>query len=326
MRLYLLRLLCVPLLLLLSLQTQAQNSIAVPSDSKFVLQVDLQALRHSKVGASLMEMAKKAAMEEMGNNSHKGELSQEKIKEVVGFDPFEDVQGIVICASDFEHPEKSMLGMVRLKQNTGNIEGLLLSLPGYEKSDHGKYEIHSADPSDDAKLFGAIHKNAEGNHTLIVGAQKKSVTNLLDSLDSAALSNQSLKTIGLESDRKVLASMQVLQLPTSKELGKGPQANIAALLSSLVLSVLEEDDELEVRGAMQAGTEKQADKICQSIKGLSAMIELAASLDEDADEDMQQALAFLKQVKVTQNGSSVKVLLRLPSAQITEMIKKEMSN
>ena len=126
----------------------AQTSISVPSDSKFVLQVDLQALKSSKIGSSLFEMAKKAAMDEVGKKIDSKDVSIEKIKEVLGMDPFEEIQGIVICASDFEKPEKSLLGMVRLKKTTGNIEGLLLALPGYAKSEHRNYEIHAASPDD----------------------------------------------------------------------------------------------------------------------------------------------------------------------------------
>lgn len=324
MRKTLLGLLCLPLILLLGTRAPAQDSISVPSDSKFVLQVDLQALKKSKVGGTLFDMAHKAAMEEIGKKVDKDQMSVDKIKEVLGFDPFEEVQGIVISASDFEKPEKSLLGMVRLKQNTGNIEGLLLSIPGYEKSDHGKYEIHSASPDENAKIFGAIHKSDAGNNTIIVGADKSAVTNLLDSLDSRSSDKSAVKTIGLESDRKVIVSLQVLELPT-KELGSGPQANIAALLNSFILSILEEDDELEVRTVMQASTEKQADKIRQAAQGLAAMVELFVSMDEDTanDEDVKQALAFLKQVKVSQEGNSVKIKLRLPSAQIADLIKKE---
>ncbi len=166
------------LLAVFSANLNAQSSISVPSDSKFVLQVDLQALKSSKVGSSLFEMAKKAAMEEVGKNIDSKDVSTEKIKEVLGMDPFEEIQGIVICASDYEKPEKSLLGMVRLKKTTGNIEGLLLALPGYEKSEHRNYEIHAASPGEDAKVFGAIHKNAAGNKTLILGANKSSVTGL----------------------------------------------------------------------------------------------------------------------------------------------------
>jgi len=55
--------------------------------------VDLQAILTSKVGASLFIMAKKAAMDEIGKSVNSQELTSEKIKEVLGMDPFEEIQG-----------------------------------------------------------------------------------------------------------------------------------------------------------------------------------------------------------------------------------------
>jgi hypothetical protein len=332
MKTWMLSVVCVTFSLVWSGVAQCQSTIHVPGDSKFVLQVDLQSLKSSKLGATLLKAAEKAAnsaqkaaIEQAGKKLGKDELSLAKIQEILGMDPFEEIQGIMLCASDFENPEKSLLGMVRLKKTTGNIEGLMLALPGYEKTDHGRYEIHSASPSDDAKFFGAIHTNETGNHTLIVGVNKVAVTHLLDSLDAKQNSNTSLKAIDLESDRKMIATIQLLEIPNKKVVGEGPQANIAALLNSFALSVFEEEDELEVRGNLAASTEKQADKIRQSLQGLSAMIELFASMDEQ-DDDTRQVLGFLKQVKVTQDGSAVRVKFRMPSAQIAEWIQREMDN
>ncbi|MCY2983260.1 MAG: hypothetical protein NTY15_06425 [Planctomycetota bacterium] len=312
------------LLFLFGANANAQSSISVPSDSKFVLQIDLQALKASKVGSVLFEMAKKAAMDEVGKKVDAKDVSTDKIQEVLGMDPFEEIQGLVICASDYESPEKSLLGMVRLKKTTGNIEGLLLALPGYEKSEHRNYDIHTASPDEETKVFGAIHASTGGNKTLIIGANKSSVTGLLDSLDAKNLENKSLKSIELSSDRKVIAQMQIMELPTEK-LGKGPEANIAAMLSSLVVSLSEEEQELELRAAMQAGTEKKAEQIRQSIQGLGAMVELFASMD-DQDDDVKNVLQFIKKVKVVQEGTAVSVKVRVPSAEIVEMIKKEMND
>lgn len=311
-------------LFLFNAQANAQNSISVPSDSKFVLQIDLQALKASKVGASLFEMAKKAAMEEIGKNVDSKEVSSDKIKEVLGMDPFEEIQGIVLCASEYDSPEKSLLGMVRLKKNTGNLEGLMLALPGYEKSEHRNYEIHIASPGEDTKVYGAIHTNASGNKTLVVGANRASVTGLLDGLDAKSIEPKSLKTVDLNSDRKMIAHLQLMELPMEK-LGKGPQANIASLLSSLVVSVSEEDNEMELRGAMQTGTEKKAEQIRQSIQGLGAMVELFASMDSQ-DDDVKNTLKFIKKIKVVQDGTSVSVKVRVPSSEIVDLIKKEMND
>jgi hypothetical protein len=202
---------------------------------------------------------------------------------------------------------------------------LLLAIPGYEKSEHRNYEIHSASPDKDSKVYGAIHKSSAGDNTMVIGADRSAVTGLLDSLDAKSLESKSLKSVDLVSDRKVIAQMQLLELPTDK-IGKGPQANIAALLTSLIVSVSEQDDELEVRGALQAGSEKKAEQIRQSIQGLGAMVELFASMDDDDDNDVKQFLKFIKKIKVAQEGNAVSVKLRVPSNEVAEMIKKEMNN
>jgi len=92
-----------------------------------------------------------------------------------------------------------------------------------------------------------------------------------------------------------------------------------------VVSLSEEEDELELRAAMQAGTEKKAEQIRQSVQGTGAMVELFASMDEQ-DDDMKNVLQFIKKVKVVQEGTSVSVKVRVPSAEIAEMIKKEMND
>jgi uncharacterized protein YgfB (UPF0149 family) len=81
---------------------------------------------------------------------------------------------------------------------------------------------------------------------------------------------------------------------------------------------------LEVRGVMQTNTEKMAEQIKQSIQGLVAMAELVISMDdEEQDEDAKQVIQFVKSMKVVQEGDSVSLRLRFPSADIAEMIKKE---
>jgi hypothetical protein len=302
-----------------------QNSIQVPGDSKFVLQVDLQALKSSKLGMTLFDAAKSAAMKEVGKNLDSKDLSVKKVHEMLGMDPFEEIQGLVLCSSEYENPEKSMLGMVRLKKNTGNIEGLLLNLPDYSKTEHRNYEIHSAKPDEHSQIFGSIHKASDGNHTFVVGVNRDAVTSLLDSLDARTSKSDSLKSIELQSDRKVLASIQLMELPV-EQLGKGPQANIAGLLKSLALSVTEQDDDIEVRAAMQTSSEKKANQIRQAFQGLTAMVELFASLDEDGDEDMQQIVELVKKSKIIQDGTSVSVKMTLPSKQIADLVKKELDD
>lgn len=300
------------------------TEIQVPADSKFVLQLDLQSIRKSKIGGVLFEAAQKAALEEMGKNESTDGLSLEKINAVLGFDPFEEIRGVVIAASDYESPEESLVGMVRLKKTTGNIEGLLLGIPGYEKSKHGKYEIHSATPDENKRVFGVIHEDKSGNKTLIVGAKKDSVTQLLANLDGEATNGKEFKSVTVDNAPKTLLNIQVLDLPTNK-LGDGPQSKIASLVTSVSFSISESDDDFDVNANLKTSTPKQADQIRQSIQGLYAMMELARSMETE-DEDLQQFVGLLQGIKVTTNDDTVKVRVRLPSQTIVKMLNEELGS
>lgn len=303
---------------------QSIAEIRVPSDSKFVLQFDLQAVRKSKVGGVLFDAIKKAAIEELEKSKNENGFDLNKVNDILGFDPFEEVQGVVISAADFDNPEKSLIGLVRLKKNSGNIEGLLLNLPGYEKSSHGKHDIHSASPDEDSRFFGAIHTADTGNKTLVISPNKDSVTQLLDSLDNTQSDSKAFKSVPIENDRKVLLNLQLLELPTDK-LGEGPQANIAALLKSVSFQVTESDDDLDIFANLTTDTKKQAEQIRQSIQGIYAMIQLAQSIETE-DEDLKEFNQFLKGVKVTTNEESITVKIKIPSDVVAELIKKEIES
>lgn len=298
--------------------------IRVPADSKFVLQFDLQSLRKSKIGGVLFEAAQKAALEEMGKNEATDGLTPAKINEILGFDPFEEIRGIVIAASDYSSPEESLVAMVRLKKTTGNIEGLLLGVPGYEKTTHGKYELHSASPDEGKKVFGVIHEDKSSNKTIIIGAKKDSVTQMLASLDGELSDNKSYKAVALDNTQKELLNIQLTGLPTDK-LGDGPQSKIASLITSVSFSIAENDDELDINANLKTTTAKQAEQIRQSIQGLYAMMELARSMETD-DDDLQQFVGLLQGIKVTTSDDTVKVRMQLPSKAIVKMINDELAS
>jgi hypothetical protein len=141
-------------------------------------------------------------MQELGG---KEGLSFEKIKEMLGFDPFQEIHGITISASDYEHPERSLVACVQLQKTIGNLEGLLLGLPGYEAKEYGKHQLYSVAPERDLRVFGAVHTGAQGDKTIVLSVKHEAVTNLLDQLDGKPASGSAFKKISL-ADGKPTAS------------------------------------------------------------------------------------------------------------------------
>ena len=120
------------------------------SDASFVVNINLDAVRKSSVGGPLLEAARKAALEEL--EQHEG--GYEEVKKALGLDPFEDIHGLTVVGNDFEEPEKNLQLVLSLGKSAGNLEGLIVTLPGYSSSDYGNYRIHSAQAEGGVQAFG----------------------------------------------------------------------------------------------------------------------------------------------------------------------------
>ncbi len=105
------------------------HKVSVPKETKFVIHLDIDAFRNTELGGMLFKMAREKAKEAIAENGGEEAPDLEKIEEMLGFDPFEELRGITIASSDYENPEKSMMAVVELGKNSGNIEGLVLGLP-----------------------------------------------------------------------------------------------------------------------------------------------------------------------------------------------------
>lgn len=301
----------------------ALGQIAVPSDAQFVLQLDLQAIQQTELGKRLIAAGKEAALKELakeGIGQGDGDPMQQ-VRDVLGFDPLEEVERVVVTASDFEHPEKSMTLWLHLGKTTGNLEGLLLGLPGYEVESYGSHEIHSAKP-DDTRIYGAVHRDKKKDHVVIVSPSRDTLEHQLDLLDKKASDREGFQWIDIDSDRKTLLSVQVLKFPL-EEMGEGPHTNVAKRLKSMSLAIEEEDNDLDLRLNLQTETDKQAEQIRQMVQGLIAMVEFAQSMEQE-DEELKQVVEYFKGARSSVDGSTVKLRLRLPSEAIEKAIRDEL--
>lgn len=305
-----------------SFWSRASAQVVVPEDAKFVFLLDVQAIQQSKVGKKLLALAKQAAEEELSNHdaSDGDQNPYLQLREALGFDPLTEVQSLVITSADFEHPEHTMTACLNLGKNTGNLEGLLLSLPNYESETRGQHVIHSAQP-DDTRIYATIHEKKDGDHVMLLTPDRKLLDTQLASLDVIERPARELKLFATENAPKAMIAAQVLKFPL-EDLGDGPQKNIAKRLKSLSFAVSEQDDDIDLRLQLETETPKQAEQIRQMVQGFMAMLEFAQSMDSE-DEDLQQAIALLKDAKASVDGSNVGLRFRLPSAWIEEAIQEE---
>ncbi len=299
-------------------------SLSLPSDTKFVLQLDLEAFRSSAFGSKIFSMVKEKAMEEIGKSSSGGDgPDMSKIIDMLGFDPFTEIQSVTLAASEFENPEKSLVAIVSMRKTTGNLEGLLLSLPGYSAKDHRGYQIHSASPDDDMHVYGATHTSKSGMKCLLLSPKEDVVTSLLDQMDGESTSTDR-KGIAFSSSPGTMLSLHLSDIP-SDHIDKGPQANIAKLLENLNFKVSEAAGKIDVALAMTANNDKQAEQLQQMLQGLIAMIGFAQSADPE-NEELKMFSRFAQDLRANRDGATVNVGASFESEEVVKLIEKEIDN
>ena len=298
------------------------HKVSVPKETKFVLHLDVDAFRHTELGEMLFKMVQEKAREAIAESGDKAP-DLEKIEEMLGFDPFEELRGITIASSDYENPEKSMMAVVEIGKNAGNIEGLVLGLPGYESEEYRKHQIHSASPDEGKKVYGAIHGGASENISIVLSTSKSSVTELLDYMDGKGSKSDSFREITMGGEGKTLLSLEVLELP--KEVGEGPQANIAKIVDGLSLQVSESDGDFGIGMLLTTSNEKQAEQLRQMAQGLIAMVDFAQSMDPD-DDDLKKFQELAHDLKATRDSNSVKVGLSLAAEKVKSILQEAMDD
>jgi len=300
-------------------------AVKVPENTKFVLQLDLQAFRATALGGKLVDIARNKATHELAAGGGQGkEAGLDKIHEMLGFDPFKEIQAIVVSGSDYERPEKSVVVSIRMGKSTGNLEGLILGVPGYESEAYGKYTIHSAAPEKDVHVFGSIHTDAKGDKTVLLASQRESITRLLDQLDGKPAGDASFKTIRLASDGKPILALEVLEIPT-KMVGDGPQSGVVKVLRTVSLRVAESKGDLNIVLSLAAATEQQAEQLRQMAQGLIAMLDFAQSQNPD-DADLKKVQQIVHDIKAVRDGSSLKLNLTVPSEELKKLIDQQIGD
>lgn len=297
---------------------QQEETTKAHGTSKFVVHVDIAAFRKTDFGAKLFEIAKSKGVEELESDAS----GLERVKEQIGFDPFDEVQSVTIVGSEFQCPEDSLRLMLGLKKTIGNLEGLMPGLPGYDASTYRQYQIHSASSDSKTRFFGAIHTDRSGNKSILVAKKRDEVVGMLDTFDgrSSDLRYTVKPRLGHNSDAFVY--IKLLELPLD-QIGGGSHANVAKLLQEVTLTLSGDGGQLQLDVIIQTKEEQQAKKISQVVQGLVALVSLAQSQD-DADEDLKRAQSMLQELRVDVEETRVRLQLMVSEEQVLELLTREM--
>ncbi len=287
-------------------------SATEPSEPAVSIQVDLDGFGKSKIGGLLIQAGTKIAAAEMDKDPDE---AMSAVVEALGFDPLKQEARLAIDVLDIEDPLNGLTAVLSLKNSTGNLEGLLLAVPGYKSLSQEDRVIHSLSPDGRASYFIAFDNNATGEKRIFAAA---SLEGLLEKLRT-----QSGGLVALPKGQ--FANIQLLSPPTEM-IEETPLAALVDLLQATSVSIGEEGNDLVIRISLTADDEEKANQLQQLAQGVIAMVSLfkeEISQELDDEETAKQMLSVIKQIKVQREGANVTVETRVPEQTIINFLREE---
>ena len=303
----------------IALPSVRAEDIAPPSRATFEVQLDVAAIRDTDVGAKLIHAIRLMAAEEMEEDLD-ADRAFEALEDALGFDPIDEARSVRIFAESFEDPQEGMQAIVEMRSTTGNLEGLLLALPGYQSSDHGDNVIHSVALVEDFRIFGAIHGDRYGK-SIVVGTDEDDVIALLDSLGDRRSSGSSDDGGRRSRDSAPLVTVRLLEIPEITDV-EGPPEALLKLIEAATIHIRESGEEIVVEIDVDSDTEKHAEQIFQLAQGGAAMVALASDSEED-DEELKILARVLETLDAAHDEKSVRLRVKLPQDLVIAFLREE---
>lgn len=294
----------------------AQSVISVPEDVKFVVQVDIASFRKTNLGEKLLQLTKDMAAQELEGDAD--ELMA-KLTESLGFNPLEEIRTLTLMGTSYEEPTDDLRLAIQMGKTAGNIEGLLLALPGYTAEEKDGHTIHSVE-MDDMRVYAAFQTAADGNKSIVASTKQSDVLEILSATEGRTAGKS--RQISWVVPVGTFAQLQIIEFP-SDVLEEGPPANIIKMLKEVSLTLGESKDDFVVDLLLTTIDEKRAEQLQQLIQGLKAMV----SLFKDEIGDDEQAIAAMSMaegVTVERMGTDVTVQASVPQQAIIKLLREEM--
>jgi hypothetical protein len=298
-------------------QADAQEVISVPDDVKFVVQVDVSGFRKTNLGGKLLELTQAMAAEEFNGQ---GDELMAKLTESLGFNPLEEIRTLTLMGTDYKEPTEELRLVIQLGKTTGNIEGLLLALPGYASEEHGETTIHSA-KLDNMHVYAAIQTNTDGMKSILASTHRADVLEMLTSTQGARTGGKK-REISWVVPSGTFAQLQIIEFP-SDVLKEGPPANIIKMLKDVSLTLGESGDDFSVDLLLTTSDDKRAEQLQQLIQGLKAMVSLFKDEIGD-DEQAKAAMSLAEGITVERTGVDVTLHAGVPQELIIKLLREEM--
>jgi hypothetical protein len=276
-------------------QAAKVDKINISKDAKFVAHLDLDAIRASKTGTTLLG---KVRQEE-------GREKFEALVEIIGFDPLTAIQGATMSGNGEEDN-----GILVVRHKADNVKLLAFMKLGehYRKIEHGKHEIHGAGDRDDGERGYVSFVN---DTTAVLAPSGELAAKAIDLVSGKRAATQlppSLASIGKDTKNAFLVAYADVSAISDID-----DENIKQMAKEASLVLGESDGKLILSLAVDAYDADTAEQMEAMVNGLIGFARLS-------QEENPEIKDILKGLKVTRKEATLSIHFAIGVDKFFELI------
>ncbi len=269
----------------------------ISNNAKFVVHLDLEAFRASKIGITLLEKIRK----------DEGGEKLNALAELIGFDPLSAIHGATMFGNGEE--DNGILVVKHKADNTKLLAFMKLD-EHYRKTEHGKHEIHGAGDRGDGKRGYVSFVNAT---TAVLAASRELAAEGIDLVNGKGAAVKQIPTSLVSADKKAKNAFLVAyaNVEDLKEHIDNETVNQMAKRVAFVMG--ESDEKFILSISVDALDADAAENMENMVNGLIGF----ARLNQDENPEVKD---ILKGLKVTRNEENVSVHFSVGVNKLFELI------
>ena len=268
----------------------------ISKDTKFVVHLDLDAFRASKIGITLLEKIRE----------DEGRKKLDALVEIIGFDPLTAIHGATMFGTGEEDD-----GIIVMKHKADNAKLLAFMKldEHYRKTEHGKHEIHGAGDRGDGKRGYVSFVNAT---TAVLAASRELAAEGIDLVNGKGAAKQipsSLVSAGKKATNAFITAFANIESLK----GQIDDENFRQMVKQAALVMGESDGKLILSLAVDTYDADTAEQLEAMVNGLIGF----AKLNQDGNPEVKD---ILKGLKVTRKETNMSIHFSIGVDKIFEMI------
>ena len=254
----------------------------VPADAKWVLHVDMDAARDTKLWSALENQlsTKRDFQDGIG-----------KIEQVTNAQFPRDLHDVTLYGRSAE--DQAGVVIVHAHMDRQRVVTVLQMNLGYSSKDYGDHQLLTwHDDDKDKQMFGSFFDDS----TVIIGQSEELIRSALDVMDDKSEHLKLDSPLAAGAKPQLLAFVAARDMASLKKEGQ-PQSPVVQQIQSAWVSLTESEGNAVVKANVLANSAENAQQLNQLLDGVRAMVSLTAGKQPAQNDEQSKATAISSLLK-----------------------------